>query len=289
MDSSNHWYGHAHVLADYCGLDAARPPRINGVVQHGWTFVHGFGFGHKPPPGFGKFVWSDVARRRGQAIGWRDYYVIGAPFLYLAQHVLPETGTDVREGTIWYPFHGTHDFESVEGDHNALIRQIRDTEDGPVTICLYYVEYENPQIRAEYEDAGFRVICHGRRGSKWSGTDTNFLHNQLTELRRHRRVASNRLSTAILYGLSAGCDAGVYGDPMQFVGAKTGFDGTDLMVAWYPDMHETFIDRELGREFAASELGERDLLSPEELALVLGWQTEFDQPLALTGPIQEIQ
>ena len=49
MDSSNHWYGHAHILAEYCGLDPDAPPRIDGVLQHGWTFVHGFGYGHRPP------------------------------------------------------------------------------------------------------------------------------------------------------------------------------------------------------------------------------------------------
>src|SRR5262245_31609709 len=117
MDSSNHWYGHAHILARHCGLDAQQPPRINGVIQHGWTFVHGFGFGHRPPEGFAKYVWSDVCRRRGQSIGWRDYYVIGAPFLYLLQQE-PQPQEE-REGTIWYPFHGTADYEQLTGNHQA--------------------------------------------------------------------------------------------------------------------------------------------------------------------------
>ena len=41
-----------------------------------------------------------------------------------------------------------------------------------------------------------------------------FLDNQLAELRRHRRVASNRLSSAVFYGVAAGCEPAVYGDPM---------------------------------------------------------------------------
>lgn len=279
MDSSNHWYGHAHVLADYCGLPEGSLPPIQGIVQHGWTFVHGFGYGHQPPMGYTRFIWSDVCRRRGQILGWRDYYVIGAPFAYLLEStnesaVGPAGGSTVaeREGTIWYPFHGTADYEQVEGNHQALIEEIKDTEDGPVTMCLYYVEYEQPHIREQYENAGFRVICHGQRGTKWEGATTNFLHKQLAELRRHRRVASNRLSTAILYGLSAGCEAGVYGDPMEFVGGKPGFVGDQLLQAWYPELHTAHIDTELGRAFADAELGCTQILEPEELRLILGWR-----------------
>lgn len=271
MDSSNHWYGHAHVLADYCGLDPTRPPRIDGILQHGWTFVHGYGYGHQPPIGYTRFAWSDACRRRGQIIGWRDYFVIGAPFLYL-DRLRPAAADAPREGTIWYPFHGTVDYEQVEGNHTALIEEIKDTEDGPVTMCLYYVEYEQPEIRREYEDAGFRVICHGQRGTKWSGTTATFLHSQLAELRKHRRVASNRLSTAILYGLAAGCDAGVYGDPMNFVGGKDGFLGEDLMHAWYPEMYGPHLDPAASHAFADAELGAHALLSPEELRIVLGWE-----------------
>lgn len=272
MDSSNHWYGHAHILADYCGVDSSPLPPVKGVLQHGWTFVHGFGYGHQPPLGFTRFVWSDVCRRRGQAIGWREFYTIGAPFGYLLEST-PEDKDIEPEGTIWYPFHGTVDYESVSGDHEALVNEILATEDGPVTMCLYYVEYEQPDIRRYYEDAGFRVICHGHRGAKWQGATDNFLHNQLHELRRHKRVASNRLSTAIFYGLAAGLEAGVYGDPMDYEGVKDGFNGQSLIESTFPDLHHVSIDRTVGAEIARSELGLDQLLDPTELALILGWKS----------------
>lgn len=270
MDSSNHWYGHAHTMAAYCGLDPAAPPPIQGVVQHGWTFVHGFGSAHKPPLGMTKFSWSDVSRRRGQLIGWRDYVSIGAPFLYL-QAIRPVGEETPREGTIWYPFHGTADFESVSGDHDRLISQIKEVEEGPVTVCLYYVEYEQPETRERYENAGFRVICHGHRGTKWSGGTPDFLDRQLSELRRHRRVASNRLSTAVFYGLAAGCESAVYGDPMVFEGAATGFDGERLFRAWYPEMFGEQTDLKAARELADLELGAAHVMPPRELAQTLGW------------------
>jgi len=42
---ANHFYGHAHVLAGYCGLDPDDPPRIDGYLQHGWNVVDGLGAG----------------------------------------------------------------------------------------------------------------------------------------------------------------------------------------------------------------------------------------------------
>lgn len=275
MDSSNHWYGHAHVLAEYCGLDRDNPPRINGVIQHGWTFVHGFGYGHNPPHGFAKYVWGDVNRRRGQAIGWRDYYTIGAPFAYL-EKMYPRTEADPEpEGTIWFPFHGTVDWEAVTGDHTKLIDEIKETETGPVTMCLYYVEYEMPEVRKLYEDAGFRVITLGQRGTFYKGGTTNFLKRQLAELRRHKRVASNRLSTAIFYGIAAGLEPAVYGDPMDIPGINVGFDGTHLLEKTFPELHGKNLDLEAARATCAEELGLNSLLSPTELGLILGWEEEM--------------
>lgn len=277
MDSSNHWYAHAHILAEYCGLDPEHPPRIDGVLQHGWTFVHGFGHGHRPPWGSTKYVWSDVSRRRGHLIGWRDYVTIGAPMLYLDRLVPVEQPDRSRRGTIWYPFHGTADYESVEGNHADLIAQIRDVESGPVTVCLYHVEYDQPAVRREYEEAGFRVICHGHRGTKWRGTDRWFLRRQLHELRRHERVASNRLSTAVMYGAALGCVPAVYGDPMEFVGVKAGFNGEGLLQSLYPEFFGTSTDPHTTRTIAQRELGTDHLTTPEELRLLLGWQDTWRQ------------
>lgn len=275
MDSSNHWYGHAHVLAEYCGLDKDNPPRINGVIQHGWTFVHGFGYGHNPPHGFAKYVWGDVNRRRGHAIGWRDYVTIGAPFLYLDRMREREARESEPEGTIWFPFHGTVDYEAVHGDHDRLIDHIKSVETGPVTMCLYYVEYEQDEIREYYEKAGFRVITLGQRGTLYQGGTSNFLERQLHELRRHRRVASNRLSTAIFYGIASGLEPAIYGDPMTIPGLKDGFDGTHLLEKTYPELHGESLDIDVARAVADEELGRDFLMSPTELGLWLGWEEEM--------------
>jgi hypothetical protein len=266
---ANHFYGHAHVLAEYCGLDPAKPPTIDGYVQHGWNVVDGLGPGTPYAPGKPIFLWSEQTRRRAWSMGRRQATVIGAPFLYLLEFAEPPADP-ARKGTIWYPFHGW-ERQDVEGDHRRLIDEIMATEDGPVTFCLYWHEFRNDKVRATYEKAG-RVICHGYRGHQWLDTDIRFLHNQLGELRAHERVASNRLSSAIFYGVAAGCRPAVYGDPMQL-------ESEDLSTAerirrQWPELHGKHPDPAVARPSALAELGAGYLASPAELRTLLGWAHE---------------
>ncbi|MFG2002618.1 hypothetical protein ACGFNU_26015 [Spirillospora sp. NPDC048911] len=272
MDPTNRHYGHAHVFARYCGLTRSLnagppPPRIAGMVQHGWTFVHGFGAGHKVVNGYPKFVWSDVVLRRGRALGWRDFCVIGAPWNYL-QALQPDASEPVdreRSGTLWYPFHGW-DRNELNGDHRRLIDEIKATEPGPVTVCLYWLEHRRRRVRRAYEKAGFRVICHGPRDD-----NPEFLPRQLAELRKHRRVASNRLTTAVFYGVSAGCEPAVYGDPMLMERVSPLYEGKDLVPRLYPELHGTDVDLATAREITATELGADQLVPPDELRLLFRW------------------
>lgn len=269
MHHYNHFYGHAHILARYCGLDPRNPPRIHGVVQHGWTSSDGL-LGTPIVPAWLKFVWSDGPRRRGPELGRRHYFVTGAPWNYLLAMEPEPKNAPPREGTIWYPFHGS-EFQEVLGDHRRLIDQIRATETGPVTVCLYWREHSNAAVRRMYEDAGFRVICHGYRGFRWRNTDSRFLYRQLAELRRHRRVASNRMSTAILYGVSVGCEPAVFGDPMVLQAEPFVYGGIDRTRRLWPEMNGVEIDLETARRITDAELGTRYLATPEEIRVLFGW------------------
>ncbi|MEV4637733.1 hypothetical protein AB0J80_10305 [Actinoplanes sp. NPDC049548] len=266
MHHANHFYGHAHVLAAYCGLDPEDPPRINGYLQHGWNVVDGLGAGTPYVSGRPVFVWSEQTRRRAWSMGRRYATTVGAPFLYLLSMAEPDDGT-AREGTIWYPFHGWEG-QHIAGDHQRLIDEILETEDGPVTFCLYWHEYRDDRIRRRYEKAG-RVICHGYRGLRRRDTDTRFLHHQLGELRRHRRVASNRLSSAVLYGAAVGCEPAVYGDPMQLAGEVRAI--AERIRRQWPELHGKSPDPVAARESARAELGADVLASPAELRETLGW------------------
>ncbi|NUT32735.1 MAG: hypothetical protein HOV79_06630 [Hamadaea sp.] len=285
MHHANHYYGHSHVLAGYCGLDEREPPRIHGYLQHGWNIGDGMAADHEYVRGAPLLLWSERTRRRAWALGRRPSYVVGAPWAYLLL-MEERAATAVREGTIFYPFHGWEG-QHVVGDHGRLIAQIRATEPGPVTVCLYWQEFQTAAVRRRYERAGFRVVCHGYRGGKWENLDPGFLRRQLAEIRRHRRVASNRLCTAVFYGALAGCEPAVYGNPMVLEGEDPTFGGQTRIRREWPELHGETPDPAVAHAIAVAELGADRLLSPAELRRVLGWpapagQSTTDDPLAAT-------
>ncbi|NHN54602.1 hypothetical protein G9U51_02255 [Calidifontibacter sp. DB0510] len=273
MHHHNHYYGHSHILARYAGLDDRHPPRLRGYLQHGWNVADGYNPTHEFFDGAVRYVWSPRIAERGYALGRRNYTVVGAPWLYL-QRLEPELGfledpetnrkPVEREGTLWFLFHGWEGGK-IEGDHKRLIDEIRETEDGPVTFSLYYTEYDRPEIRNAYLDAGFEVISFGRRGFSYLGTDTEFLYKQLTAMRRHKRVAGNRLATAILYGAAAGCEIAVYGDPMMMEGEDPRFGGYARVQRLWPDLIGKDIDQRVAQQITREELGARYLLTPAEV------------------------
>jgi hypothetical protein len=267
---ANHFYGHAYVLARYCGLDVEPVPRILGYLQHGWNIGDGLAPGTPYAEGSPIFVWSEQTRRRAWSLGRRNVIVTGAPWIYLLA-MEPERPDDPpREGTIWYPFHGW-EAQEVQGDHRRLIDQIKDVEEGPVTICLYWQEYHTKKIRRIYEKAGFRIICHGYRGHWWRRTDKNFLYSQLHELRRHKRVASNRVSSALLYGAATGCEPAVYGDPMVLHAEDPTFGGVARIRRQWPELHGTHVNLEMATQIARDELGFDYLMPSDALSELFGW------------------
>jgi hypothetical protein len=272
MHHSNHFYGHAHILARYARL--AEVPRIWGYVQHGWNIHDGYAVGTQFAPGFPKYVWSEAPSRRGWAVGMRNYQVIGSPWAYLL-HLERQSQWDQaghpREGTIVYPFHGWEQ-QNIVGSHDSYVEEIKATEEGPVTICLYWNEYRVPEVRRAYERAGFRVISHGYRGYMWKGTDTDFLDKQLAELRAHRRVVSNRMGSALFYGASVGCEMGVYGDPMILEAERAVLGGMERQKRLWPELHQPTVPMDMAAEFARIELGTDLILSRTELIETLGWR-----------------
>lgn len=278
MHHANHFYGHAQVLARYCELgELDGPPRMLGYLQHGWNIGDGLAPGTPYVEGAPIFVWSEQTRRRAWSLGRRNVIVVGAPWIYLLAMEPEAADAPPREGVIWYPFHGWEGQE-VKGDHRRLIATIREVEDGPVTVCLYWQEFRTRRIRRLYEQAGFRVICHGYRGHWWRQTDPDFLHGQLAELRRHRRVASNRVSSALFYGIAAGCEPAVYGDPMVLHAEDPTFGGVARIRRQWPQLHGAHVDLPAARAVAADELGAAYLASPATLRRLLGWSAAPADP-----------
>ncbi|MCP2324547.1 hypothetical protein HDA40_003054 [Hamadaea flava] len=273
MHHANVYYGHADVMARYCGIDLDPAPRIQGYLQHGWNIGDGLAPGTPYVAGSQLYVWSEKQRRRSWSLGYRNVVVVGAPWSYLLAMQPEPADQPEREGTIYYPFHGWEG-QHVHGDHKRLIKQIREVEDGPVTICLYWNEYRMRRVRRIYENAGFRIVTHGYRGFWWRNTDRFFLDRQLAEIRRHKRVASNRLSSAVFYGTLAGCEPAVYGDTMTLANEDPTFGGVARQRRLWPEMHGAKLDLAAAQQTARAELGADRLLPPEAVRRLFGWSDE---------------
>ena len=94
---------------------------------------------------------------------------------------------------------------------------------------------------------------------------------QLAEPCRHRRVVSNRLCSAIWYGLLAGCQGAVYGDPMVLEHADPTFGGEPRLRRQWPEVYGYDPDVAAGYRSARAELGADELAGPAELRTLLGW------------------
>jgi len=269
----NTYFGHLHVLARYVG-EQDRP--IVGYLQHGWYEVGPLR--EEPQLRFvPKLLWSDrnVADARGAGV--RDVVPIGAPRLYIEEGVGPDADP---AGTIAYPYH-SYEFDSQSHPHgNIGVRrdssyasyheryaaELAAREDGPITVALYWRDHEEAAARHAYESQGMRVITHGTRSER------HLLDRQLAEQRRHRRVVTNRIGSALWYGALAGLEAEVYG---PFAGPSP------AEVRWFESFQRSHfpslfarggVTADEARDLASVELGARHKRSPEELAAIVGWR-----------------
>ncbi|WP_028709214.1 hypothetical protein [Propionicicella superfundia] len=283
MHHANHFYGHAHILARYAGLfeggedvwgdEPPRPPRIDGFVQHGWNLWDGYAVGTALVPGFKKFVWTRAVARRGRALGHTDHIVMGAPWVYLQSLTgRLEPRRPDSNSVIVYPFHGWEE-QRLMGSHADLLADVRRVEgDVPITVCLYWDEYRDPEIRKAYVKQDVRVITHGTRGFMYKGTQPWFLDRQMTELLRHGRAVSNRMGSALLYAASLGLDVGVYGDPMAIENDHAVLGGIEKQRRLWPEMDQPFVPPADALRIAQEELGTAEMLSPAEIRYWFGWE-----------------
>lgn len=259
------YYGHNYVLAWYTGASPDRP--WCAQLQHGWNLSSGFG-ATKMLPGLPKLMWNrknaEFLRSRLSARDARRVHVVGAPFAYL-DHMLVGKVARQRppDGTLLYPFHGAS--SEYGGDHRVLAGQVRERETGPVTVCLYWRDHAELKVRDRYSAAGFRVICHGRR------TDPLFLVRQWLAILAHRRVVTNRVSTALWYAGWLGREIEVYGPVWGNQGSRELERAEKLQQQRWPALFSGPVVGDAARTLAHVELGASDLRSADALRRFLGW------------------
>jgi hypothetical protein len=278
MFPTDAYYGHRAILARWCGRPDGLP--IWGHLQHGWNAATGFGTKHVPGLGntatldhrLPALVWNDRNERHCREAGIPRVEVLGAPFAYLDAAMGTAAPRPAGVGTIAYPLHGGHGRVGSRGEAE-YVAALREREPGPVTICLYWREAERPEVRRPYEEAGFAVVSHGGR------EDPLFLHRQREALLAHRRVVTNRVSTALWYGGLLGREIEVYGPHFGSGDDREEAWWDEHQPAWWPEVLAGPVAGADAVAQAGAELGATRLRDPEELADLLGW-SGWRRPLA---------
>jgi hypothetical protein len=266
MFADNDYYGHAGILRRYCGVEGSPP--MPGRLQHGWTVEHGLPV-HAFAEPWPRYVWGDrnlrCIRRDDLALA----EAIGAPFLYLPQAPSPSPSRGPRS-VLALPFHGwekakvSADFHALAGSLQALTREGL----GPVTVCLYWMEYEDTALRKIFENQGFAVVTNGRRDG-----NPGFLERQRALLWEHALVTSNRVSTATFYALAAERPFFLWGPPAGLSGSDDP-DGARFD-AWqraeFPALTWARFDGGVQRDLGLQELGANHQRGPAALRELLAW------------------
>jgi hypothetical protein len=259
----NLFYGHGEVLRAAAGIEDTERP-LWGHLQHGWQLGTGLNDRRRLVPWLPKLVWNETNRLLATSDGIARVEAIGAPFLYLdrmhAVDEVPSAPTGVLP-TIAYPFHGW-ERAGTTGSHDRLAHELRSNEGGSITVCLYWMEHDQPAIRRAYESVGHRVVCNGRR------EDPGFLLRQREELARNRRVVTNRPCSALWYGMWMGLEAEILGGPARLEGDRTGGLEAIHRRRW-PDLFRGTVGATKGRGLAAAELGAAHIREPDDLAALL--------------------
>lgn len=278
MKQDNHFYGQNRVLADYVGIESAPPP-IWGYLQHGWHPGRGFPDRYQLVSWLPALVWSFRNRRTAVHGGLRRVIPIGAAFLYLETMwpADPKAGAEAK--TLVYPFHSAPG-EVAVGSHAEFLRDVREREHNPLTVCLYFLDAQEPEIRRVYEATDIELICHGDR------LDPAFLRRQMAALRSHERVVTNRVSTALFYAAALGKEVEVYGPAFGVNRHEEGWEFGAFQRAEWPELFDgNGLRGADARLLGLEELGGRFVRAPQELVEILGWSPVRAQMRRLVVPV----
>jgi hypothetical protein len=265
VKQDNRLYGHDHVLARYCGLP--HPRAIRGVIQHGWHPTFGLHYQGKPQPtaGLPRLVWNRRNLHCNLDLGYRNTVAIGAPFLY-HEHAdaTPEAGS-----LLVCPMHGWEEARLI-GSHEAYLEELERIRAGfdRISVCLYWLEYEDRAIRDLYAGAGYEVITNGHRDE-----NPNFIATLSDHLTRHEYVTSSRIATIAFCALYLRRKFFLHGRAMtvadeseETLRRSLEFQNDAFGALTYERFgdrcHAEIGDRELGAEFRRT---------PSELHRILGW------------------
>lgn len=264
----NSSYGHRQILMSYAGVP---DQPIHAFLQHGWTLRPDAGNGRYAKSTYFKsaprLCWSQRQALDAADAGIPYTVSIGAPFLYLLRTlgspVFPQLSRpEPPESVLVYTTHSAEFTPSAQLENVSAVQRLVGGRD--CTVVLHPVDASRLDTVQAYESSGLRVITHGRHRY-----DPYFLVRQLYELERHAEVFVFGIGTAALYAAAIGKRVRFYPpaatDPTQ----ASSMPDPSLLNSRSRAL-KNLHDAGDFQEFAAAELGVRDLKDPDELKELLG-------------------
>ena len=298
MMLDNNWYGHRRILADFCNINDK--PSFS-IIQHGWSAAYNDGlFGSKKKISPPNICWSDIVKNKCQERGVKNIHSIGSPFLYLCKNLKTskdDLDNQSEKGTIYFPCHNTTTIKDVGTKHEKIIDEIEKVSKGPFTVCFYYADLTDENVKL-YKNRNWRIVCCGNRN------DSHMLHKIYIELSKHEKVIVSEISSITFYAMylkkkikllknvgniilserglnsmSTAMQKEYYNKLNQTTKDyyKTGMNlhnrQEESLINTYPSLVNDFLDGENGFNIAKKELGFESLKSSAELKHLLGWSS----------------
>lgn len=193
----NAFYGNDLVLKQYAGLPPDQP--LKAVVPHGIVFDRSYVWENERRALLPAVLAYSDDRAQAYVRATRKLPLRSAvPFAYLPKLLggAPPAG---RSGTLFFPGHSSHR-ATAQADFAGMAEALTRLEAKyqPVTVCIYWREYELGRHRP-FLERGLRVATAGHI------FDSAFLFRLFHLCQRHRYAASNHVGSSLLYSVLAGC------------------------------------------------------------------------------------
>lgn len=280
MFVENGYYGHRRILQDHAGVPTTW--FIPGRLQHGWSAVFEYGIRERYGGPFPKYVWSERMLREARALDVSNVIVVGAPIIYLPERYGPAEPKHPRS-LVAFPYHGSewNPLDEATSSYERYAETLNDLAGdgfGPITVCLYWKEYDEPGLRKVFTRRGFDVTTNGRR------EDAAFLPRLCELVLNHSCATSNMIATIAFYVLWLNRPFFLAGPSMEAVNAS--YPVGDRLVKWqgehFADLSYSQFDGSVRRHHAQLELGVHHKMSPEQMREVFLWNGRLNREVVRT-------
>lgn len=222
---------------------------FRGHLQHGWVTPMeakaSYGLMRSGIERFGvHLTWSSSGATLAREMGL-NALAVGSPWAwFLSNRGIPKAKVEIgrTEGAIYFPQHSLADQVASKPDLRWLRRRFPDVS----TVCLFWVDFLDPDMRRVMEDQGLRVVCAGYRGdSRWGtpwspvGGRRGYLENLFSLLTSHDYVVVDHASTSMLYAASMNV-------PVRLSGRLQSGDSNRSAAREFHEYRDDYFERALG-------------------------------------------